>query len=152
MTRGQLVLLLVVNTVLAAVVGASTAGFFLQRGARIPANLEKPSTRIPVSTEPATQTPAPQPNACDADLKKFCKQEEILREGAGGCLSRHLDKLSRSCAESMKKAQVELMVKCRDDVDRLCPDIPRGAGRLIRCLRQNFDKLSKNCKHGIDPI
>lgn len=41
---------------------------------------------------------------------------------------------------------------CAPDVARLCPDVPRGGGRIARCLHQHEDQLSPLCKARMDAI
>lgn len=35
---------------------------------------------------------------------------------------------------------------CRDDLEKLCPDIEPGGGRIIACLRKHRDLVSDECK------
>jgi len=38
---------------------------------------------------------------------------------------------------------------CRPDVDRLCPGIQPGGGRIVACLKQNEAQLSAACKDAV---
>jgi hypothetical protein len=40
-------------------------------------------------------------------------------------------------------------VACKPDVDRLCPGIQRGGGRIVACLKQNEAQLSAVCKDAL---
>ena len=40
-------------------------------------------------------------------------------------------------------------VACKPDVDRLCPGIQRGGGRIVACLKQNEAQLSAACKDAL---
>jgi hypothetical protein len=35
---------------------------------------------------------------------------------------------------------------CVADVQRLCPDVRRGGGRIRRCIVEKYDQLSDGCK------
>lgn len=35
---------------------------------------------------------------------------------------------------------------CREDVEKFCKDVKPGGGAIIRCLKENQDKLSQTCK------
>lgn len=35
---------------------------------------------------------------------------------------------------------------CKEDIQKLCPDVKRGGGRIAACLKNNSDKLSDACK------
>ena len=38
---------------------------------------------------------------------------------------------------------------CQGDVDKLCPGVQPGGGRIIACLHQNEDKVSAACKDAL---
>lgn len=38
---------------------------------------------------------------------------------------------------------------CRADVDRLCPGVQPGDGRIMACLKQNQAELSSDCKDAL---
>lgn len=40
-------------------------------------------------------------------------------------------------------------VACKPDVERLCPGIQRGGGRIVACLKQNEAQLSAACKDAL---
>ena len=44
------------------------------------------------------------------------------------------------------RANMELAKKCKKDKERWCKDVKPGQGRTRGCLRENFLKLSKDCK------
>ncbi len=39
---------------------------------------------------------------------------------------------------------------CRPDVERLCPGVQPGGGRIANCLRENAETLSELCKRAIE--
>jgi Cysteine rich repeat len=40
-------------------------------------------------------------------------------------------------------------VACKADVDKLCPGIQPGGGRIIACLKQNRAQVSAGCKDAL---
>ncbi|WP_454917533.1 cysteine rich repeat-containing protein [Xanthobacter sediminis] len=43
-------------------------------------------------------------------------------------------------------AQQEAFIKyCKPDIERLCPTVPPGDGRLLKCLKANGDQISVGC-------
>ena len=40
-------------------------------------------------------------------------------------------------------------VACKPDVDRLCPGIQPGGGRIVACLKPNEAQLSAACKDAL---
>lgn len=39
---------------------------------------------------------------------------------------------------------------CLGDVQRLCPDVTPGSGRVVACLRRNEERLSNDCRAKVD--
>ena len=39
----------------------------------------------------------------------------------------------------------QVMRYCRPDMERLCPGVPPGGGRIIRCLKANKMEMSVGC-------
>ena len=40
----------------------------------------------------------------------------------------------------------ELQTACANDVKTLCPNIQPGAGRIAKCITEQIDKVSAQCK------
>ncbi len=36
-------------------------------------------------------------------------------------------------------------IYCRKDIDRLCPGVPLGGGRILGCLKQHENEVSVGC-------
>jgi hypothetical protein len=51
-----------------------------------------------------------------------------------------------TCVALLALGSARAQDACRADVQRLCPDIPKGGGRIQACLRANQDKVSPECK------
>jgi hypothetical protein len=47
------------------------------------------------------------------------------------------------------QSQADPRVACAADVQRLCPNVPQGGGRIIACLKQHKDEVSQGCKQAI---
>jgi hypothetical protein len=90
---------------------------------------------------------------CADDVKKFCKD---VHPGAGRiarCLKEHENNLSLACKRQMsevKKGVHEFREACEDDVLRLCAGVKPGGGRIIKCLKENENELSPECKAKMD--
>jgi hypothetical protein len=39
---------------------------------------------------------------------------------------------------------------CKADVEKLCPNVVPGGGRIIACLKQNREKVSDSCKASLE--
>jgi hypothetical protein len=55
--------------------------------------------------------------------------------------------LSAACAVfSVAAQQRDAMKACQADVKTYCANVERGDGRLAKCLKENEDKVSAECK------
>lgn len=93
--------------------------------------------------------------ACKADREKFCADAKGDRKKMFQCMQDNADKLSSECKAQRDKAREklkDLAMACGQDVEVLCPDVDPGDLRLMRCLRENRDKLSESCKEKVKEI
>jgi hypothetical protein len=56
--------------------------------------------------------------------------------------------LSRSLAQA-QDGRGAARHACKADYQRLCTGVSPGGGRIIKCLGDNFDKLSDPCKQAV---
>lgn len=40
-------------------------------------------------------------------------------------------------------------IGCQNDIQRFCPDVPPGGGRIVRCLVANHHELTPVCLNGM---
>ena len=87
--------------------------------------------------------------ACKADIEKFCHN---VKPGGGRiiqCLKTHQAELSPACKQQGKKfnkMKGALKAACGADVERLCPQVKPGGGRILQCLREQKEQLSQSCR------
>jgi hypothetical protein len=108
---------------------------------------------------PGGRAAAEAPNACQADVQKFCSTVQ----GGGGriliCLQEHVKELSPDCQKQLDSARRHTQMRhlahpnagpwvapCTGDIQKLCREIPAGAGRIAQCLAQHQSDLSDGCK------
>lgn len=101
--------------------------------------------------------------ACAKDVDELCKSSCKAEEGqvCGGsilrCLTERKDEIkSEACQnevfyfEKMEvtdfRNDVILAAACRGDVEKFCPNIEPGEGRVHDCLRKNRKNLSDQCR------
>jgi len=94
------------------------------------------------------------PDACRADVEKYCKDVP----GGGGrryrCLKEHENELSEPCRKHVADVQTKVRgihEACWDDVNRLCSDVQGGRGRILKCLEQHESQLSDSCRAVVQP-
>jgi hypothetical protein len=101
------------------------------------------------SAEPADQRP------CMEELEKFCKD---VKAGGGRlihCLQEHEQELSPVCRDEVQtilNRLEEAKQACTPDIEKFCPDVTPGGGRLIRCLAPHFEELSPACREKGGPL
>jgi hypothetical protein len=90
---------------------------------------------------------------CADDLRQFCPD---VKPGSGrvlDCLRSNEPRLSVACrarldanAQKAKAYIQEFGRSCRTDVDRYCPGVDPGGGRILGCLRQHQFELTPTCQ------
>ncbi len=49
-------------------------------------------------------------------------------------------------------AKLDRLSDCRADLQKLCPNVQPGGGRLVACLKDNKDSVSDACKQRVQQI
>ncbi|GIX43269.1 MAG: hypothetical protein KatS3mg129_3002 [Leptospiraceae bacterium] len=86
---------------------------------------------------------------CKDDKKKFCAD---VKKGEGRvfqCLVEHYEELSPDCKKKIDKKKEKwqkFKEYCGADLDKFCPNVQPGKGRIRACLAKNKDQLSESCK------
>jgi hypothetical protein len=54
-----------------------------------------------------------------------------------------------STAQAAAPQLSDARAACASDVQKLCPNVPPGGGRILACLKQHRDEVSDGCKRAI---
>src|ERR1700722_8814988 len=54
-----------------------------------------------------------------------------------------------STAQAASPQLSDARTACASDVQKLCPGVPAGGGRILACLKQHKDEVSDGCKRAI---
>ena len=93
----------------------------------------------------AAEAVMPWEKACDADMKKICKDATgDVRE----CLADHEKDLSKECTKHFSAAGFRVAKLCEGDFAKLCPDAA-AKGTLGQCVNANQAKLSPKCRNAL---
>ncbi len=92
---------------------------------------------------------------CAKELKAHCSTVKPGRGRLVSCMKAHEDKLSNQCIYALNRANYYLqalamnikyvVLQCRSDAVKLCPDVEIGEGRVLDCLAKNKAKVGKAC-------
>lgn len=99
------------------------------------------------------QSPLWAKGPCQKDTEKFCSGVDRGDGRIAKCLKNNKERLSSECSTHIEKMRVAMRgVKdaCRVDVETVCGSVKPGAGRIMKCMKANHDKLSEACKKEID--
>ena len=86
-------------------------------------------------------------HACTQDVMKSCahgQQSDPLAE----CVKLHFEDFSEPCKSALVSI-VAVRDACGADIQKQCPAIKPGAGRILLCVKQHFAALSESCKDAI---
>ncbi len=87
--------------------------------------------------------------ACAGDVATLCKDEKPGGGRIVACLKAHEASVSAACKEHLaevKGAMNGAQRACQDDVERFCPEVKPGKGRIFDCLHQHQANLSGECQ------
>ncbi|MGE0062772.1 MAG: cysteine rich repeat-containing protein [Xanthobacteraceae bacterium] len=100
--------------------------------------------------------------ACKTDIQRRCKN---VTPGEGRilyCILAYGDKLTPTCAGTMIEVGRDVSMAmndaartadaCYDDIEKLCPNVPEGEGRIAQCLIDNKPKLASACAGELDKL
>jgi Cysteine rich repeat len=60
-------------------------------------------------------------------------------------LAGYLLRPQTSCAQSASRQPSDPRAVCAGDIEKLCAGVPAGGGRILACLKQHKDEVSKGC-------
>jgi hypothetical protein len=96
---------------------------------------------------------------CADDIRQFCPDVKPGSSRVVECLQKNKARVSSACSArldaSHQKANAlieEFGRSCRRDVDRFCPGVDPGGGRVLGCLRQHQPELSPPCQGEMNRI
>lgn len=89
---------------------------------------------------------------CAEDREKLCAGIEKGEGRITKCMKDNEASLGPACTDyiaKMKDARKDVKEACQDDVEALCGDVEAGAGRIMKCMKENKEKLSAACQSEI---
>jgi hypothetical protein len=96
--------------------------------------------------KPAAAPPEmPWEKACDADIKKLCKD---VKDDVRPCLADHEKELSKDCTKHFSAAGYRVAKLCEADFQKYCAEAATN-GTLGKCVQANQAKLSAKCRNAL---
>jgi hypothetical protein len=90
---------------------------------------------------------------CADDVRRLCPGVTPGGGRVAACLRQHEAELSQACRERREEdtARVRRLIQefglaCKGDVDRYCPAVEPGGGRVLGCLSQHQVEISTPCQ------
>ena len=108
---------------------------------------------IDIAEMQATADPLISSFPCMDEIEKFCKD---LPPGKGElllCLSKRKPELSKLCSDKIEKHLVKMEESrkiCAADMEKFCPGVEPGQGRLLKCMKSKLDNISPACRARVD--
>lgn len=97
--------------------------------------------------------------SCQTELETYCQTVTPGEWRGLACIYAHNDKLSRQCESALYDSTEEFqnaakklnafVGACQADVEMLCSKVAIGEGRILKCLEDNKEKVSANCKAAV---
>ena len=98
-------------------------------------------------------------DGCGPEIEKFCSGVTLGEGRLAACFYAYEDQLSDKCnytlyvvSEQLQAAAIVLdyfVEQCGDDIDKFCPDVEPGEGRIVDCLATKSSALSQSCSAAI---
>jgi len=92
-------------------------------------------------------------NPCKGEIERLCGD---VTPGGGRilhCLKAYEDKISPECKNQIEKTKKDMAKSfqtwqqaCERDAKRLCPNVPAGQGRILKCLQAHKNQMSPECR------
>ena len=99
---------------------------------------------------------------CSQEIASYCSS---VTPGGGrlvSCAKAHEDKLSSQCISAINRASywvnftahtlAYVVLQCKEDALKFCPNVEVGEERVLNCLSDNRDGLSKYCDLALKDI
>jgi hypothetical protein len=86
---------------------------------------------------------------CEQDVYDYCKGVPAGQGQVAACLKANKDKVSASCQEAINRwanLQMQVGVTCRNDINKWCPTVWQGDGRILGCLLGHEKDLESDCR------
>jgi len=95
---------------------------------------------------------------CKSSIRSSCGNVELGGGRVKQCMLEHWNELAADCrsfiSEKFQQTRQDhaanVRFACREDARALCAGVARGGGRLIQCLRTNFDQLQAECRRTLE--
>lgn len=117
-----------------------------------------------LSSEAIVAAQSPQ-TACKKDISTFCATVEKGEGRVIKCLQENIDTISEECRSSLSNMTTNQqqpsssqnkkgsqLSNCRSDITLYCSDVEKGEGRVLKCLKENKEKISDECNNALKEL
>jgi len=103
---------------------------------------------VPLMLSPQLASAQGSGHPCKADQEKLCPGLKPGDGKFGPCMKQHEAELSPECAAFRKEGQERrkaVRMNCKADAEKLCADVAKGEGALVKCLKGHEGELAQAC-------
>jgi OOP family OmpA-OmpF porin len=101
-------------------------------------------------------------DGCSKEVNSLCADVPMGGGRVMNCLFDHENQLSAGCKQAIDKGQSTIEAalgdanffgaNCAADMQRLCPDVVAGGGRLLACLMDNINNTELRCYNAMRQV
>jgi Golgi apparatus protein 1 len=109
-----------------------------------------------------------QPEACKADIEKFCAEVEHGQGRVLKCLTEHTSDLSAQCktfletrrqgrrdqhaARRKERPRSEMRRACKSDIEKFCKEAMGKPDQMAECLREHQVEFTAECREKVEQV
>ncbi len=98
-------------------------------------------------------------SSCGKELQTYCSQVTPGEGRIMACLYAYGDKISEECVDEIEGVTLKIGAavdsiqhgyeECSEDIEKFCPKIEPGQGRMYKCIKKSEAMLGQSCKSAL---
>lgn len=108
---------------------------------------------VDIADQQATAVTPPATFACMDEIEQFCKDVPTGKGELLLCLDKQRQNLSAVCRDKVDQSKARLEEAkqiCTPDIEKRCPGVEPGQGRLLKCLQEKMNLLTDSCRQKVE--
>jgi hypothetical protein len=91
--------------------------------------------------------------ACGDEIEKYCSNIRPGQLSITVCLDTNREQLSAECRKKVDRSMAKILQAkqiCEADIEKFCPGVQPGEGRILNCMTANKRLLTPDCRQQVD--